>query len=670
MPHSIRASSIEAPIEPMEAQAEEISGQVGLPQELRLGLVRHLWRRKTSLVGLVGLVLIALIAILAPVISPHDPIKQDLTKVLQPPFWMEGGTWVNPLGTDPLGRDLLTRLIWGARTSLLISLGAVIMGSSIGFILGLISGFFGGWVDTILMRLGDIQLSFPFVLFALAILGVSPERSPLNLIVVLGLASWVIYARVVRSRVLAERGKDYARVARALGSSRTRVLFRYILPNVWQAVPLIGMLDLGFLVIVESMLSFLALGLTPPTSSWGLILADGKQYMMIAPWMAFFPGAAILLTVLCINLAADGLTDYIDPKLGKSSFRRSILRFGGPSTLGASESRLPPVLSVRGLNTVFPMQNGIAQAVKDVTFDLQKGQVLGIVGESGSGKSTLGLSIIQLLDSPGRVTSGEIFFEGKDLTRISDAEMAAVRGKKLGMIFQNPGASLNPVLTVGFQLIETIRRFQKVSSEEAYAQAKRALVEVGIADPPRVLNSYPFELSGGMQQRAMIALAMVNQPDLLIADEPTTALDVTTQAQLLERLEELRSKSGATIIFITHDIALLSDFADVIMIMYAGEICEIGPRQQVIQNPRHPYTQALLNSVARVDVPEGTRLAAIPGDPPDLTQTRLGCPFAARCPQVMSICRKVDPAMTQVAEGHQASCHLIKSSDLERGGVL
>ncbi len=238
------------------------------------------------------------------------------------------------------------------------------------------------------------------------------------------------------------------------------------------------------------------------------------------------------------------------------------------------------------------------------------------------------------------------------------------------MIFQNPGASLNPVLTVGFQLFETIQQYFTLSQHETYEKARQALEEVGIADPQHVLKSYPFELSGGMQQRVMIALAMSSRPDLLIADEPTTALDVTTQAQLLDRLEELRLKSGASIIFITHDIALLADFADIIMIMYAGGICEMGLRQQVLENPQHPYTKALLNSVARVDVPDGIRLAAIPGDPPDPTRTMAGCPFAPRCPEVMPICQRVNPAPIKTSDSQQVSCHLIGTRAEENGGEL
>jgi peptide/nickel transport system permease protein len=611
--------------------------------------------------GLALFAFIVLVAIFAPVIAPHDPLKQSLGNNFKPPAWKSGGTWSYPIGADPLGRDLLTRLIYGARYSLMVSSGAVVLGGVVGFLVGIVAGYFGGWTDTVLMRIGDVQLAFPFVLFAIAILAVSTERTVGRLILVLGISSWVLYARVVRSRVLSEREKDYAWAARALGASRLRVLFRYIVPNVWQPVPLIGMLNLGFFVIVESLLSFLAMGLSPPTPSWGSMLTDGRQYMLIAPWMAIFPGLAIILTVLSVNLVADGLADYFDPKLAAGHFLRRPLPPHPRLPAPAGESG--PMLRVRGLTTVFPTRTATIRAVNGVDFDLARGHVLGVVGESGSGKSTLGLSIIQLLDSPGRVTEGEVLFEGRDLIRIGNREMEAIRGAKIGMIFQDPSASLNPVLTVGYQLRETIRRHRKLPPGEAQAAARAALAAVHIADPERVLRAYPFQLSGGMAQRAMIALALASNPELLILDEPTSALDVTTQAQLLDELESLRAERALSLIFITHDIALLGDFAETIMVMYAGQVCEIGPKAVVLDAPQHPYTRALLGAVERKADLNG-RLAAIPGDPPDSSQPLAGCPFAPRCPHVMDVCRSVNPAMTVTGPAHAAACHLLTPAEV------
>ena len=669
MPPSIPVSSTESgvvaettvlsPAAPVSAQENVVAFETATkatPTRWR-DFGNYLLARKTALGGLIAFLLIATIALLAPLIAPHDPLQQNLADNFKPPVWEEGGSTNYLLGTDPLGRDLLSRLIYGARYSLTISLSSVLLGTALGFAIGLVSGYFGGLTDTVLMRLGDIQLAFPFVLFAIAVLAVSPERTPAHLILVLSISSWIIYARVVRSRVLSERGKDYALAARALGASRWRVLFRYVVPNVWQIVPLIALLDLGFLVIVESLLSFISLGLSPPTPSWGTILADGRQYMMITPWMAIFPGLAIAMTVLSISLAADGLADFFDPKLVHGKFYR--LPLPGPALLPTREDDAGPLLSVRDLTTIFPTRAGSIEAVRNVSFDLAPGQVLGVVGESGSGKSTLGLSIIQLLDAPGRVAQGVIRFMGRDLARVGNSEMAAIRGAKIGMIFQDPGASLNPVLTVGAQLDETLRQHRKLRPAQTRVAARQALAAVHIADPDRVLRAYPFQLSGGMQQRVMIALALASAPALLILDEPTSALDVTTQAQLLDELASLRERLGASMLFISHDIALLSGIADTIAVMYAGQICEIGPRDQVIDSPQHPYTQALLHAVERVTGPGRSRLDTIPGDPPDPTQLPTGCPFAPRCPFSMPVCVEINPAPVVTAPGHSAACHLL-----------
>jgi len=624
----------------------------GGPHGIRAVLGRH----KVATFGLSLFLAIVLVAILAPIISPHSPYKQNLGDNFLPPMWSEGGSATYPLGTDPLGRDLLSRLIYGARYSLLISACSVLFGSLIGFAIGVVAGFWGGKVDTVLMRLGDIQLAFPFVLFAIAVLAVSIERTVWQIILVLGISSWVLYARVVRGRMLTERERDYATAARALGASRPRVLMRYLLPNVWQVIPPIALLNLGFFVIVESLLSFLSLGLSPPTPSWGSILADGRQFMMITPWMALLPGIAIIVTVLSISLAADGFNDLVDPKLAHGGYLRKPL----PGTVHDPEHETGDcLLTVRNLSTRFLTTGGAVHAVEGVDLHLRRGEVLGVVGESGSGKSTLGLSIIQLLDPSGRITSGRVLFEGLDLTRVSNRKMTSIRGRRIGMIFQDPSNSMTPVLTTGFQLREALRASGPVSRERADRLTREALVAVHIADPDRVLRAYPFELSGGMQQRVMIALAMIRNPDLLILDEPTSALDVTTQAQLLDELDRIRRERGTSVLFITHDIALLNGFADRILVMYGGEVCEDGPERDVLRAPQHPYTQALLSAVERASVTADGRLAAIPGDPPDPKRPLPGCPFAPRCPYVMDICWVSKPPRVPVGTHHRAACHLL-----------
>jgi peptide/nickel transport system permease protein len=619
---------------------------------------RRLRLRPAAIAGLVGLSLVVAVALFAQLIAPHDPLSQNIGNSLAPPAW-NGGSSSRLLGTDALGRDVLSRLLFGARASLEISASAAAIGAILGLVLGSIAGFFGGWIDTILMRIGDIQLSFPFILLAIAILGVIPDRTPIDLILVLGIPGWIIYARVVRSRVVVERRKDYILAARSIGASPIRILARYVLPSVWQVVPAIALLDLGFLVIVESTLSFLGFGLTPPAPSWGSILADGRQYMVVSPWLPIFPGLAIAFTVLSINLAADGLTDLLDPKLNRSVFRRQILRLPIRHAPPEPSARPAPLLRVQDLVVDFPFVDRVVHAVRGVSFDLERGQTIGIVGESGSGKSAMALSLIQLLDAPGRVTKGEILFDGLDLARASDRQLAQLRGKRIGMIFQDPTTSLNPVLTVGFQLVETLRQNLGVSPDEARDQAQKALRLVGIGDAKRVLRRYPFQLSGGMNQRVMIALAMTCRPDLLLADEPTTALDVTTQAQILDQLREIIRGSDTSLVLITHDIALVSAYVDVVLVMYAGRVCELGSVGEVIDAPKHPYTRALLGALPRVDMDPDARLEAIPGELPDPTNPPPGCPFAPRCPLVMDVCRAVDPELVASGASRRVACHAV-----------
>jgi peptide/nickel transport system permease protein len=634
-------------------RGEELVGEGPPVARARL---RRVLRRKAAVAGLVGVLAVVLVAVFAEQLTRHDPLQQDIENILAPPVWA-GGSADHPLGTDPLGRDVASRLAFGARTSLQISVAAALLGAVLGLISGSIAGFFRGWTDAVTMRLGDIQLAFPFVLLAIAVLGVIPDRKPIHLILVLGIPSWIIYARVVRSRVLAERDKDYVVAARALGARGPRILIRYVLPSVWQILPVIVMLDLAFLVILESTLSFLGIGITPPTPSWGSILADGRQYMVLTPWLAILPGLAITFTVLSINLAADGLADVLDPRLAKGTFRRQLLPQPRQS-LPENADGGTPLLRVRDLRVDFPLADRVVHAVRGVSFDLERGQTLGIVGESGSGKTVTALSIIQLLDAPGRVTGGAIVFDGCDVTRTSNREMSVLRGRRIGMIFQNPASSLNPVLTIGFQFAETLREQLGLTAAQARDRADEALRDVGIGDPQRVLRRYPFQLSGGMNQRAMIAMATACEPDLLIADEPTTALDVTTQAQILEQLREITRRSQTSLLLITHDLTLVAEYADQVLVMYAGEGCEAGPVAEVVSSPKHPYTQGLLSALPRADVPPGGRLEPIPGELPDPADPLQGCPFAPRCPHVMDICRDVDPPPFDVGPQRTAACHL------------
>lgn len=316
------------------------------------------------------------------------------------------------------------------------------------------------------------------------------------------------------------------------------------------------------------------------------------------------------------------------------------------------------ILEVKNMKTSFYTHVGEVQSVRGVSFSVDKGQAIGIVGESGSGKSVTSMSIMRLLQYPGTIKEGEVFFKGEDLVKKDKNEMMAVRGNQIAMIFQDPMTSLNPVYTVGDQIMEAVIRHQGLSKKEAREKAIEMLRLVGIPSPDSRVDNYPHEFSGGMRQRAMIAIALSCQPDLLIADEPTTALDVTIQAQILELLKELKDKVNTSIILITHDLGVVADVCSRIIVMYGGLIMEEGSSEEIFYNPMHPYTMGLLKSIPRLDLGSKQRLIPIPGSPPDLIKPPTGCPFAARCPYTMKICQERLPEYHESTPGHRAMCWL------------
>jgi oligopeptide/dipeptide ABC transporter ATP-binding protein len=317
------------------------------------------------------------------------------------------------------------------------------------------------------------------------------------------------------------------------------------------------------------------------------------------------------------------------------------------------------LLEIHNLSVEFHGIRGKTQALKHVSFSVAKGKILGIVGESGSGKSVTALSILGLLDKNAVVTSGEINYAGRNLLTLSKKEWTTIRGKQIGMVFQEPMTALHPTMKVGRQLAEVIKRHRGVSKKEARQLAEKALEEVHIHDPESVARKYPFELSGGMRQRVVIALAMAAPPDLLIADEPTTALDVTTQHEILKLMKELSEKRGTSILFITHDLGVVAELCHRVVVMYAGEVIETGKTADVLRSPTHPYTQALLHALPDLADPDEP-LKAIPGEVPDLRARPAGCVFAPRCHMRMDICQNQHPALEKVAEDHFTACWLAR----------
>ena len=315
------------------------------------------------------------------------------------------------------------------------------------------------------------------------------------------------------------------------------------------------------------------------------------------------------------------------------------------------------LLEVKNLHTYFKTKKGIVKAVNDVTYSLEAGQTLGIVGESGSGKSVSAMSIIKLLDGNGYIESGEITFNGRDILKATDKDMYHIRGNEISVIFQEPMTSLNPVFTVERQIGEVLQIHQKLSKKEARAKVASLLADVKIPNPERVAKQYPFQLSGGMRQRVMIAMALACEPDILIADEPTTALDVTIQAQILELMQELQKKLGMAIIMVTHDLGVIATMCDEIIVMYGGRVCERGTADEIFYNPSHEYTKGLLRSIPSTERMK-ERLVPIAGNPINLLNMPAGCAFCTRCDKAMKVCLDYVPMERQVAQDHLASCWL------------
>jgi oligopeptide/dipeptide ABC transporter ATP-binding protein len=319
---------------------------------------------------------------------------------------------------------------------------------------------------------------------------------------------------------------------------------------------------------------------------------------------------------------------------------------------------MPPLLDVRGLRTEFRTGAGLVPAVDGISYTVEAGETVAIVGESGSGKSVEALSIMRLIpDPPGRIVAGEVIFDGRNLLTLPEAEMREVRGRDIGMVFQEPMTSLNPVLTIGRQITETLEQHQGADRAAAEKRAIELLEMVGIGDPRRRLKQYPHQLSGGMRQRVMIAIALACNPKLIIADEPTTALDVTIQAQILELMKSLTERLGVAQIIITHNLGVVARYAARVNVMYAGRIVEAGPADAIYHNPRHPYTIALLKSVPRLDQPRRARLDPVEGQPPDLTRLDGGCSFRPRCRYAIDKCAASYPPLARVGDpNHFASC--------------
>ena len=411
------------------------------------------------------------------------------------------------------------------------------------------------------------------------------------------------------------------------------ILFRHIFRNSVTPIIVQATVDLGTVILAVGALAFLGLGAQPPAADWGLMVADGRTTVLTEWWIATFPGLAIFLVVLGFNLLGDAVRDVLDPR-----------------RLAMSQ-----LLAIDDLRVAFDQNGTTAPALRGISLDVGVGEVVGVVGETGCGKTLTGLSVLRLLPTNAHM-SGSIRFDGIELTDLPDSELRSLRGRAISMVFQSPTASFNPVFTIGDQLEQVARTHLPLRRKDAGALVTETLGEVGLPAPDRIKHFYPHELSGGMLQRAMIAMAILCRPRLLIADEPTTALDVTVAEQILLLLRRLQGEYGFGILFISHDLELVGDFCDRVAVLYAGRVVELGTASELLHRPRHPYTHALLASLPG-KVPPRTPLPAVPGGLPRRGAESTGCAFSDRCPLAEQRCIDVDPPSARVGHEHVSACH-------------
>jgi peptide/nickel transport system permease protein len=617
---------------------------------------RLLLQNPVATLGLTIVAAIVLVVLAAPFLPLPNPDATDVAHRLRPPF-----TPGHFLGTDQVGRDILARLMWGTRLSLAVGVAAALAAATIGSLIGLSAAFYGGFVDNVLMRGIDMLMAFPYLLLALAIVA-ALGPGLINAMLAIIIVNIPFFARGVRGATLSIVHADFIAAARLSGLSDAHVVATELFPNVLPGIVIGVSTTIGWMILETAGLSFLGLGAQPPQADLGGMLGDGRNLIQVAPHVATIPGLVILVLAIGINLLGDGLRDVLDPKLKSGGLARVQARTAaaGRATrqkdlaLPGAEARLP--LVVRSLRTHFKIGRQIHRAVDGVSFVVKPGEAVGLVGESGSGKTVTALSIASLVATPpGMIVGGEILHHGEDLVGAPLSRLQAIRGRAIAYVFQDPLTTLNPLLPVGAQIAESIVSHQGLAPAAAMRRAVELMEAVRIPDAAIRSRSYPHELSGGQRQRIGIAMALANDPEVIVADEPTTALDVTTQAQVLAVLKELRAARGAALVFISHDVGVVAEVCDRVHVMYGGRIVESGRVADVLETPRHPYTQRLLACVPRLGRPDRA-IRPIEGLPPAANALPPGCAFAPRCELAEARCRRGEIELTPVGEEHWARC--------------
>jgi peptide/nickel transport system permease protein len=616
-----------------------------------------------SRIALGFLTLVVLLAVFAPLLAPHDPLDQQ--PQVDGTGAPSGGHW---MGQDSLGRDILSRLMYGARWSLAIGLGATSLALVVGALLGAIAATSRGAVDETLMRCLDVVMAFPGIALAAVLVAVFGGGITV-LICAIAFLFTPSVARVVRANVLDQYGEDYVTAERVIGARTPHIVLRHVAVNCAAPVLVFCTVQVAEAIVFEASLSFIGAGVRPPDPSWGSVIADGKNMVLTGGWWAtVFPGLLMLITVLSLNILSEGVSDAWAAPVAREVAAKAtagdrleapepgsgeVLELPGLTEAAArlrSRARpLPtgrPVLSVENLAIGFEARHGGVDIVDGIGFDVHPGEVLGLVGESGCGKSLTALAVMGLEPKGARVR-GHVRFDQRQLVGEPMRVRRRLLGHEMAMVYQDALSSLNPAMTIRAQLKQLVRRGGRQTPAELLAL-------VGL-DPERTLRSYPHELSGGQRQRVLIAMALSRGPKLIVADEPTTALDVTVQAQIITLLLKLREELGFALILVSHDLALVADVTDRVVVMYGGQIVETGVTADLVEAPAHHYTRGLLGSVLSLES-AAERMTQIKGVVPAPADFPAGCRFADRCPLASEVCRTTAPDLLGTRT-HTAACH-------------